>query len=1236
MADPFTGAVALGVAVNLLQIVTLSVHLAKQIWRFTDGQLALPQNLETIKQRLDIMSYTLKELDTTNFSEEAIQNLEQFLGGVDRKLKKFQKMLDEYLPESNATTMDRLKKGFQSLGKDSRVMEFADELSKDVDHLTLFLMTQSMNQPKVNTTSHLRRGIYEVVRRGVAKFVGREDQLEALAQELNNAPHIAVLQGMGGQGKTQIALEYCRRCRQAKKYSAILWANANSEQSLRESFESFSDVLKTPEETFVDSESRVRFTKRILTEWPEPWLLVLDNFDDPSKYAIRDYLPTSVKGHIIFTSRSGDARKFGNHIPVAGMTDAEALDLLMTSGGLNRTDENTIVEGAKIVNRLGNMPLAIDLAGAYLRDRAGLVSVQEFLPRYNAQADAILQVIPGVSEYSNDLRQNDTSVFATWELTVRLLEPDTEIGAQKIAFLNVIGFFDNEDISEDLFRTFYEKNRKTGDVPSWYGLFTDDRGEWSSVAFENLITKLGMISLVERPSRTETGSIQFAIHPLISDWLKIRQTRDNNILGPENYQLSARMLASCLMERYNPFLLQPAFKMPFRIQNSLTSHLLVRETFSPSLHPKTPTFFDASEPIPCVELVFIMYLYDIGFCPSSMKICERLWKTCGISTPRGRIVKRAAGAYMWHNLCTVHSHTDAEKRMREVAAFWSEALSPTHSFTLEALYYAAASLSYLGEMDEAATIYKDIVTHDSDEWKQSCKENIWFPRPEWSLVELVYVLSAQRSATKKAEVPAIVKQILEKRVKSPTVRHGSIEWNWRSYSMMIQNCQDKTVSASLSWELLSIIEKNWGKMHSNYFLAQITVMEALLDREDDASAERIMKHLLQGAENSQFSQSYRFLLWGLQNLSKLLLARNRLADAERILRQMLGVYEELPDAASAQDSVLKDLGRCLYLQGRAERADEALTPIASPSLDVLILHALVKYQIATREKLREASELLEKALTYFAVEDAPLDDDAAPGGFSLEMLLTGTDASAPGKKYKMDVNGSVSFEVLVLLGLCQVRLDDVAAATDSIADGEAAFEDGGPAAGLTAEFCKFVADRAQEILDVLNAPESTPLDDAAVEQVVALLEWAEKQVMNHAPTETDLLHRLKGLARDIQDANEAGRLAEDAQTVLSLDSGGKEKKSKIARIAKTLLSSSKKASSGNVDRLSSFASDTVTLTPSMQSGQAAQQQGGKFVLAGGEVRSPPLSPPEDLGRKKSEGGLATSPHYHVPGELPAS
>ncbi|KAH7304011.1 hypothetical protein B0I35DRAFT_484691 [Stachybotrys elegans] len=246
-------------------------------------------------------------------------------------------------------------------------------------------------------------------------------------------------------------------------------------------------------------------------------------------------------------------------------------------------------------------------------------------------------------------------------------------------------------------------------------------------------------------------------------------------------------------------------------------------------------------------------------------------------------------------------------------------------------------------------------------------------------------------------------------------------------------------------------------------------------------------------------------------------------------------------------------------------------------------------------------------------------DEDAPAEFSLEMMLTGADDSAPRKKYKLDVNGNVSFEVLVLLGLCQVRTGDVEEAQHHIADGEAVFEnDGGVEAGLTGDFGLYIADRTGELLAALKSPGSTPLEDSAIEVATGLLEWAGKQVKEHANND-ELLHRLQGLESDLRGVNqgdEGGASLADDLSSFSIGGEAEEKKSKLARFARNILGSGtlSKKSPTNEEEMrypGSFSSDAITLVPSRTS----------------TVKTPP----GNTGAVKSP---ATSPHYHIPGELP--
>ena len=112
-------------------------------------------------------------------------------------------------------------------------------------------------------------------------------------------PRIAVLQGMGGQGKSQIALEYCHRKRDIL-YSAIFWIDATTEDSVKGSFQAISEQIKKPTDVLPDIQARVDFVLQIFHSWPAQWLLVLDNYDNPSDFPnVADFIPQSNLGAIL-------------------------------------------------------------------------------------------------------------------------------------------------------------------------------------------------------------------------------------------------------------------------------------------------------------------------------------------------------------------------------------------------------------------------------------------------------------------------------------------------------------------------------------------------------------------------------------------------------------------------------------------------------------------------------------------------------------------------------------------------------------------------------------------------------------------------------------------------------------------------------------------------------------------------------------------------------------------------
>jgi hypothetical protein len=212
--------------------------------------------------------------------------------------------------------------------------------------------------------------IYNVPPLQVRHFVARHAILARLEELFDtSAPSsrttVTVLLGMGGAGKTQLALEWCRRMKESGNFRAILWLDASSRQALYRAMEITAKLLSSGRQ-FDDAQASVTFVRDVLSSWSDAWLVIFDNLDNPSDLQdIDNFFPDSCHGSILVTSRYAGTKRLGQTIELNQMVEKEALQLLLGPSGL-RTDDAAAKE---VLRRLGYLPLAIDQAGTYILKR---------------------------------------------------------------------------------------------------------------------------------------------------------------------------------------------------------------------------------------------------------------------------------------------------------------------------------------------------------------------------------------------------------------------------------------------------------------------------------------------------------------------------------------------------------------------------------------------------------------------------------------------------------------------------------------------------------------------------------------------------------------------------------------------------------------------------------------------------------------------------------------------------
>jgi tetratricopeptide (TPR) repeat protein len=226
-------------------------------------------------------------------------------------------------------------------------------------------------------------------------FTGRQDLLDTLARNLQagqmaavvgqppggqlpptDASAVQALAGMGGVGKSQLALEYAHR--HAADYEVRWWIPAEEPLAIPAALVGLAGRLGLGEQA--DQEETVA---QVLAELGrrDRWLLVFDNAVHPKDLA--GYQPSGGGGHVLVTTRSRAFGGVATRLEVGVFTPAEAAAFLQ-----RRTAISDRATAEALAEELGELPLALEQAAAFM-EQTGL-SLEEYLDLYRRDRDVLL------------------------------------------------------------------------------------------------------------------------------------------------------------------------------------------------------------------------------------------------------------------------------------------------------------------------------------------------------------------------------------------------------------------------------------------------------------------------------------------------------------------------------------------------------------------------------------------------------------------------------------------------------------------------------------------------------------------------------------------------------------------------------------------------------------------------------------------------------------------------------
>ncbi len=393
-------------------------------------------------------------------------------------------------------------KSLQELGL---IPDSSEEHFEEVSTISVTPDSQTIIPPQLFWNVPYRRNPF---------FTGREEILAHLYTVLQKNEAAALTQtqaisGLGGIGKTQIAVEYAYRYRD--HYQAIFWITASMREAFTADFVMLASLLDLSEQREQGQDIVIRAVKRWLTTHTR-WLLILDNVDNPQ--LIADFLPVHSTGDVLLTTRLQALGTLAQSIEVEKMGLDEGVifllhrtKLLAPGASLDQSTIESRAQAAEIVSALDGLPLALDQAGAYIEEtRCGL---SQYLNLYGTLRKELLQ---RRGRFPVD---HPDSVAATWSLSFQ------QVGQESLAaadLLRLLAFLDPEAIPEEI---IIMGAAELG--PTLEGLDSDP------LMIDTVIELLLRYSLIRRTSESQFLSM----HRLVQAVLKDGMDRDTRRLWAE-------------------------------------------------------------------------------------------------------------------------------------------------------------------------------------------------------------------------------------------------------------------------------------------------------------------------------------------------------------------------------------------------------------------------------------------------------------------------------------------------------------------------------------------------------------------------------------------------------------------------------------------------------------------------------------------------------------------------------
>ncbi|CVK85819.1 uncharacterized protein FMAN_06666 [Fusarium mangiferae] len=461
---------AVGLVASIIAIVELSAKVGKLCVQYSTAAGNARADITRLQGRLKDLNVCLEAAqrlldDPKNTAFATSRSLVNSLNACETELAEVWDRLD---PGSARKAMRRF--GLRALKWPFESKEISTVISNiehykqtitlclQVDQTTILLdvsqRVENLSLQQQSTPSVARPPCFNVPFDRDQDFVARPDMTAWLRDKYSGSTGRMALVGMGGFGKSQVAINFAYSVNDEDSDVNIFWVHASSRPRFEEAYRAIAERMKLPKRDEPSTDILALVRDWLQNDESGRWLMIIDNADDiklfypkgPDERVLASFLPKCNNGTILVTSRSLDAaeRLTGSHrniFQVSTMDEAQGLHLIRNKLTANFGNDAAV----KLLEALDYIPLAITQAAAYINRRAPRESVESYLKAFqesDQKRNSLLEIDLG------DLRRDETvsnSVITTWQVTFEKIRHERPSAADLLSFMSL---FDHKGIPE--------------------------------------------------------------------------------------------------------------------------------------------------------------------------------------------------------------------------------------------------------------------------------------------------------------------------------------------------------------------------------------------------------------------------------------------------------------------------------------------------------------------------------------------------------------------------------------------------------------------------------------------------------------------------------------------------------------------------------------------------------------------------------------------------------------------